>query len=94
MAACRFLVSGTVQGVFFRASTREEARRLGLSGHAKNLPDGSVEVVAVGPTDAVEALAAWLQQGPPMAKVMAVHRSDIDAGAESGASEADDFSVA
>ncbi|MDN5780938.1 MAG: acylphosphatase [Luteimonas sp.] len=78
----RFLVSGKVQGVFFRASTREQARRLGLSGHARNLADGRVEVVASGADDAVEALAQWLQHGPPAARVDAVQREDFDADAD------------
>ena len=84
MAAARFLVSGKVQGVFFRASTREQARRLGLRGYAKNLPDGRVEVLAVGEAAAVDALARWLQRGPPQARVDGVAReaaTDDDAGA-------------
>lgn len=76
MAAARFLVSGKVQGVFFRASTREQALELGLSGHAINLDDGRVEVVAEGAGEAVEALASWLRRGPPMARVEGVERSD------------------
>lgn len=72
--AARFLVSGKVQGVFFRASTREQAQRLGLRGHARNLPDGRVEVLAVGEADAVDALARWLQHGPPQARVDAVEQ--------------------
>lgn len=67
--AQRFLVSGRVQGVFYRASTRSEALRLGLSGHARNLPDGRVEVLAVGEAIAIDALARWLWQGPPAAEV-------------------------
>ena len=76
MAAARFVVSGKVQGVFFRASTREQALKLGLSGHAINLDDGRVEVVAEGADEAVEALASWLRHGPPMARVDGVERSD------------------
>lgn len=76
MAAARFLVSGRVQGVFFRASTREQARRLGLSGSARNLADGRVEVIADGDAAAIEALAGWLRHGPPQARVEAVERSD------------------
>jgi len=73
-----------VQGVFFRASTREQALKLGLSGHATNLDDGRVEVVAEGDRAAVEALAAWLRQGPPMARVDRVQRSDCEEGGVSG----------
>ena len=76
MVAARFLVSGKVQGVFFRASTREQALELGLSGHAINLADGRVEVVAEGSGEAVEALASWLRHGPPMARVDRLERSD------------------
>ena len=74
MAAARFLVSGRVQGVYFRASTREQAQRLQLSGHARNLDDGRVEVLAFGAAQAIEALAQWLEDGPPAARVAAVGR--------------------
>lgn len=76
MIAARFLVSGRVQGVFFRASTREHAQRLGLRGYARNVPDGRVEVLAVGTADAVDALAQWLHVGPPMAEVESVAREE------------------
>lgn len=75
-AAARFRVSGVVQGVFFRASTREQALRLGLCGYAKNLADGAVEVLAVGEDDAVDALEQWLHVGPPKARVDAVVRNE------------------
>lgn len=78
MAAARFLVSGRVQGVFFRASTREQALRLGLSGYARNLADGRVEVLAHGDAAAIDALAQWLQQGPPLARVADVVREATD----------------
>ncbi|MBL8200453.1 MAG: acylphosphatase [Chromatiales bacterium] len=74
--ARRFLVSGKVQGVFFRASTARMAEQLGLRGYARNLPDGRVEVLAVGVTTSVDALAGWLGQGPPRAKVTAVVAHD------------------
>lgn len=74
MAAARFVVSGKVQGVFFRASTRERALDLGLSGRATNLPDGRVEVVVEGDDGALDALEAWLHQGPPAARVESVVR--------------------
>lgn len=76
--AVRFLVAGRVQGVFFRASTRTEAERLGLQGYARNLPDGRVEVLAAGPQSAIDSLAAWLNIGPPMASVSAVEHNDAD----------------
>ena len=68
----RFLVAGRVQGVWVRASTQTEAGRLGLTGHAINLPDGRVEVLAAGPPTAVAELEAWLHGGPPLAKVTSV----------------------
>ncbi len=70
--AVRYLVSGRVQGVFFRGATSAEARRLGLSGWARNLADGRVEVVAAGADAALSELAAWLWQGPPAARVEGV----------------------
>lgn len=64
---CR--VTGRVQGVWFRGSTQQQALRLGLAGYAKNLDDGSVEVVACGVQSAVEQLHEWLWQGPNGANV-------------------------
>ncbi|HET6804024.1 MAG TPA: acylphosphatase [Frateuria sp.] len=78
MAAARYLVSGRVQGVFYRASTRGQAQQLGLTGHARNLPDGRVEVVAHGEADALDALERWLWEGPPAAAVEGVERTLLD----------------
>ena len=78
MPSAKFLVSGKVQGVFFRASTRTEALRLKLSGYARNLSDGRVEVLARGETAALSELEDWLRQGPPLARVDEVYRVDID----------------
>ncbi len=69
MSGLRCLVSGRVQGVFFRASTREQALRLGLTGYARNLPDGRVEVLACGDDAALAVLRDWLFRGPPGAIV-------------------------
>jgi len=74
MACARFLVSGRVQGVFFRASTREQALRLGLCGYAKNRADGGVEVVASGSDEALAELEGWLHRGPAAARVQSVER--------------------
>jgi acylphosphatase len=74
MAAARFFVSGRVQGVSFRVHTRARALALGLCGHARNLDDGRVEVLAGGDADAIERLADWLRHGPPLARVDAVAR--------------------
>ncbi len=69
LEARRFLVEGRVQGVCFRATTREQAQRLGVAGYARNLPDGRVEVWAEGEIGALDTLQAWLQHGPRLAKV-------------------------
>ena len=81
MSAARFLVEGRVQGVWFRAATRERALALGLCGFARNLAEGGVEVVASGPDEAIAALEQWLWQGPPLAKVRSVQRQPVEAGA-------------
>ena len=79
MTSARFIVRGKVQGVWFRASTRDEALKLGLRGYASNLSNGDVEVMAVGDAVAIEQLATWLQHGPPMARVDAVQHFAADA---------------
>ncbi len=63
------IVTGRVQGVYFRAHTRREAQRFGLSGYARNRADGRVEVVAEGGRAALDQLLAWLQRGSPDARV-------------------------
>ena len=75
----RFFVSGTVQGVFFRSSAKRHAEQLGLSGYARNLVDGRVEVLAHGRLDALDQFAAWLEDGPPNAQVIGV---EVDAVSE------------
>lgn len=75
----RYFVSGRVQGVFFRASTREQALREGIHGWARNLADGRVEVLAgSADTEALQRFERWLHQGPPQARVEAVQREDSD----------------
>ncbi|HUQ53402.1 MAG TPA: acylphosphatase [Gammaproteobacteria bacterium] len=71
--AIRCVVAGRVQGVYYRAATAEQATRLQLDGWVKNLADGRVEVVAAGSQPAIAELAGWLWQGPPAARVEAVH---------------------
>ena len=78
--ARRCYVAGRVQGVFYRASTRSRAEVLGVTGHARNLADGRVEVLACGSAEAVEALCAWLWEGPPAAHVTAVEIESVAAG--------------
>lgn len=68
-ASYRFRVRGRVQGVYFRQSTANEATRLGVTGWVRNCSDGSVEGLAAGAADALERLRAWLQHGPPAARV-------------------------
>jgi acylphosphatase len=63
------VVRGRVQGVYFRASTQREGRRLGLTGWARNRPDGSVEIVAEGEEESVRELVAWAHRGPSAARV-------------------------
>ena len=77
MIARRCLVSGRVQGVFYRASTRARAESLGVTGYARNLPDGRVEVLACGEPAAVNALCEWLWQGSPASSVSDVQVDDI-----------------
>jgi acylphosphatase len=82
--AKRCVITGRVQGVWFRASTKREAERLGVTGHAANLADGSVEVIACGAPEAVEALIAWLHRGPPQARVERVAVEDWAGAAPAG----------
>jgi acylphosphatase len=80
MEVCvRCVVSGRVQGVWFRASTREQAERLGIRGYANNRPDGRVEVLACGEQAAVDRLRDWLWQGPPNAYVTDVRCDTVAA---------------
>ncbi len=65
-------VTGVVQGVSYRASTRRQAERLGLTGWVRNRDDGSVELVAEGPTEALARLIEWCRRGPPLAEVTGV----------------------
>ena len=88
----RILVSGRVQGVFYRATTAERARELGLVGHAKNLADGRVEVIAEGRPDAVSALIAFCREGPPAARVTAVEVAELEPAGE-GSGEGSRFGV-
>lgn len=83
LARARIRVVGIVQGVWFRQSTVDEARRLGLRGLVRNLPDGSVQAEAEGEHVALEELVRWCRRGPPSAQVDGVqvewlpHRGDL-----------------
>ncbi len=72
----RCFVSGKVQGVWYRANTRQQAEQLGLTGYARNLPDGRVEVLACGDRQKLDALFDWLKVGPERAKVADVSREE------------------
>jgi acylphosphatase len=87
--AARFIVGGKVQGVFFRAATREQASALGLRGYAKNLPDGRVDILAIGDAPAIDELADWLRRGPPQARVDELERMEVSED-EAGADELDE----
>ena len=69
---CRVLVSGRVQGVWFRDSCQRQARAAGVDGWVRNLPDGRVEAYFAGEAAAVEDLVRWCHDGPPQAQVTAV----------------------
>ena len=85
MAVCRQCwVSGRVQGVYFRGATQRRARELGVTGYARNLPDGRVEVLVCGPAAAVNNLCEWLWQGPPGANVTAVACTVVEMDAPGG----------
>jgi len=78
MIVRRCLVSGRVQGVYYRASARARALDLGVCGVARNLADGRVEVLAIGEEAVVARLIEWLWDGPPTARVENVDVSSID----------------
>ncbi|TXH26038.1 MAG: acylphosphatase [Elusimicrobia bacterium] len=84
MACRRYLVSGRVQGVGFRAATRSQALRLGLQGSALNLRDGRVEVLASGEDASLNQLGDWLRHGPPGARVDALEAEVIEDSAPVG----------
>ena len=79
MAVARlYTIRGRAQGVFFRASTRRVAESLGITGHAVNLPDGDVEVLACGEPAALDQLGEWLHDGPAHARVDEVLARTVD----------------
>jgi acylphosphatase len=82
------VIEGIVQGVFFRASTREEASKLGLTGWVKNCFDGNVEAVFEGERGKVEQMLKWCKIGPPGAKVI-----NIKSNLEAATGEFDAFSI-
>ena len=81
---CRAVVSGRVQGVFFRDTCERVASGLGVRGWVRNRPDGTVEVAAEGSRDAVDALLDWCREGPPRARVVGVDVRDEPVAGERG----------
>jgi acylphosphatase len=73
---CRAIVTGRVQGVYYRDSCQQMARRLGVRGSVRNRSDGAVEVVAEGDRDAVDVFLAWCRAGPPRANVTGLTITD------------------
>ncbi len=84
MKNIRCYVSGRVQGVFFRASAKNEADRLGINGYARNLADGRVEVHASGEGEALDRFQAWLARGPRMGRVDEVRCEPAEAASGGG----------
>ncbi|HSH42307.1 MAG TPA: acylphosphatase [Arenicellales bacterium] len=89
MKVCRhYHVFGRVQGVWYRGTTREQARRLGLTGWVRNCPDGSVETLACGTPEALAEFRSWLHDGPDAARVDRVEETD-----SAGEPDTDDFEI-
>ena len=81
-------VSGQVQGVFFRDSTRQKAEELGLAGWVKNVPEGQVEALFEGPTEKVREMVSWCEDGPQRASV-----ENVDTNFESAEGDLEGFQV-
>lgn len=82
------IVRGRVTGVFFRAATQREARRLGITGWVKNRPDGNIEILAEAEEDAIREMVSWAQHGPSAARV-----DDVDVRWRSYTGEFSDFRI-
>lgn len=82
--ARRVVVSGRVQGVFFRDSCQREASSRGVGGWVRNVDDGTVEAWFEGPAEAVSAMVEWCSSGPPRAEVSDVDVSDVEPSGASG----------
>jgi len=82
------LISGKVQGVWFRANTKEKARQLNIKGWVRNLPDGRVEAVFQGEKEMVEEMIKWCYKGPPLAEV-----EDVEVEWKEPEEEFEDFSI-
>ena len=73
MAQAQLIITGAVQGVFYRDNAKEKATELSLKGYAKNMPDGSVESVVIGEKEDIEKYAKWCEEGSPSATVESVN---------------------
>ncbi len=89
MIRAKIYISGRVQGVFFRMSAKLEAEKLGVAGWARNLDDGSVEVMAEGDRENVDEFIKWCKSGPPFAKV-----EKVEVEEQKGLEGFGDFSIA
>ncbi len=78
MPCLRLLISGRVQGVWFRESMKRRADDLGVTGWVRNLADGRVEAVVCGSTERIDALLVWAHKGPPLARVDQVERLSVE----------------
>jgi acylphosphatase len=87
-ARAHLLISGRVQGVFFRSETRDKAKAMGISGWVRNTSDGRVEAVFAGDRDNVEEIIQWCRKGPPTARVQ-----DVDVDWEEFRGEFGSFSI-
>lgn len=87
-ARAHVIISGRVQGVFFRASTRDEARTRGLTGWVRNLPGNQVEAVFEGEEEAVKGAVEWCREGPPFAVVR-----NVNVAWEAATGEFEDFQI-
>ena len=74
----KILVSGRVQGVYFRMFTQNKAKQFGIKGHARNLPDGRVEIIAEADHNSIEKLIEWSHKGPVTARVVQVEINDLE----------------
>ena len=84
MKRARVVVSGVVQGVFFRTETRERARSLGIAGWIRNVPDGTVEAAFEGDDERVDSMVEWCRRGPSGASVENVEVEWIEPEGEAG----------
>ena len=88
MKRVHLIVSGRVQGVWYRSSTQEKAQQLGLTGWVRNVPGGQVEIVAEGKVNSVDTLVSWASRGPSLARV-----DHLKVEEEAYAGEFEDFGV-